>query len=275
MIIINKTELCPEPLLQQLASEIDTSDLTVEVMYAKTGTLCSGTYWPGELIRVRVGSSNSYPLLTKFHTGWYFESKPVLQRVQFATAEELVAGVFLHEISHAQDFQHHRRPRWPEVKADQFALERLQQHGIGEMLEEGLQEVGVQRVVNGNYPWDDQRFRRPSTEEECLARLAELEEFSNQYKAPRSRAKTLIQERRTSIHQELSVIQGQQNIRQARIALKGRGYAYVLFRQYRHDSPRRGDKVTILKLGYKRAIIEFEGKRFVEWPLTGLSVDPV
>ena len=93
-------------------------------------------------------------------------------------------------------------PRFPEVKADQFALKMLKEHGIGNFLEYDREEFDVhQRIVWGDYPWDHSRFRSLKSEADCLARLEELAAFDTEYRDPKAKAKTRIREVKERISQ--------------------------------------------------------------------------
>ncbi len=144
MEIDNKTQFSPEPLLEELVRGYDTSRLRVEVKHARGAQNWTGTYYLGyRLIRVRVNPANSYPCCVRFATGEYTDRyrrgayqywSQRLQLVQFGSAEQLIAGGFLHEFSHYLDHQAGRNTRWKQTKADKFALGMVQEHGIGQLV---------------------------------------------------------------------------------------------------------------------------------------------
>ena len=133
MIISNHTGYKPEPLLRELVAEYDTSALTAELKYGRSRYGVSGDYrahppW----IRVRLNPTNSYPFEWVFRTGG--PRGRGQQLVEFADAEELVAGIFLHELGHHLDEVAGNKTRSMEGRADRFALDMMWRFSIGRML---------------------------------------------------------------------------------------------------------------------------------------------
>ena len=133
MIISNHTDYNPEPLLRELVGDYDTSALTAELKYGRSRYGLSGDYrglppW----IRVRLNPMNSYPFEWVFRTGG--PRGHGQQLVGFRDAEELVAGIFLHEFGHHLDEVAGNRTRGMEGRADRFALDMMRKFSVGRML---------------------------------------------------------------------------------------------------------------------------------------------
>lgn len=144
MKIKNSTRHSMTAALGEAVCEYPTDELTVELKYCPSGSkrYISGTYYrkargyeDGKLIRLRVNRANRYPLEVQFKTSEYYKKRDKLGKeaiyqklrtVRFATPEELILAIFLHEFSHYLDHVHGRNGRYKQTKADKFALAILE-----------------------------------------------------------------------------------------------------------------------------------------------------
>ena len=127
-----------------VVANYDTSDLSVEVKFSRSRRKWTGTCYGGRLlIRVRINPLNDYPCTEVFSTGEYSDRysdgaydywSQRLQRIEFASPEEITVAGFLHEFSHYLDFKAGLDHRWKQTKADKFATSVLRKHKIGQFM---------------------------------------------------------------------------------------------------------------------------------------------
>lgn len=286
MEITNITLFHPEPLLNKLISGLDTSQLKVKIEYTSRSQLSGNCqYMQGPaLIRLGINAQNQYPFPCQLHTGEYYmvdrSRKFIFQDVDFSHPEELIAGVFLHELSHYRDFQCDISPQYPEIRAFRYALAALEKFGIGvrrpvnvprfpsflpKDIEESLEEF--EKLLGGtpSYPTVYRLLERadvpsvrplPKTEAETLARLKELDEFDGGLPR-RSRLKARVRQDWLELNFHLDHLDMTRRTRETRRELESRKWAYVNF-QAGNDRPKVGDKVRIVTLGMDRAKVEWE-----------------
>lgn len=287
MEVKNLTEFCLEPLLNKLISGIDTSQLRVEIEYASRPVLDGS--WRlkrgSPLIRLSIDTQNQYPCSRAFKTGEYYvldrSRKFVFQEVDFETPEELIAGVFLHELSHHSDFQGQLRPQYPEIRADKFALAELERFGIGvrqsprvfpllpEDLEDTLLRLDYLLGLTQSPPKAHRLFDRADIpwfpyselEAETSEQLKKLDEYE-QNLPKRSKLKEIVREKRYFLEWHLSGLKSERQTRETRRELEGRKWAYVNI-PLLSRGPNYGDKVRIVTLGPERAKVVWNGKRRV------------
>ncbi len=116
--------------LRTLADGVDTRDLKVMFCQTRRGARCqySGVcYFAKRYIRVSINPRNKYPF--KVRLGNPLDPQKQFD-YEFRSPEHLASFVFLHELSHWQDYSNGRNVRNKETKADIFAIERLAELGI-------------------------------------------------------------------------------------------------------------------------------------------------
>ena len=124
MLLENKTEHNLD-FLHGYVSCHDTHGLRVKVAYTKLGARCpySGRFHGKRgRIRVSINSDNSYPL--EIVVGSPF-NRANWRKFTMWSARELVAFVFLHELSHFLDHQRGLPLGCKQTKADMFALRKM------------------------------------------------------------------------------------------------------------------------------------------------------
>lgn len=122
MQIINKTKFQVEETLRNYVNAYPVENLIVKISYTKKNSSVqySGVcYYKKDKIRVSINPKNFYPLKIKVgspfnRSSWRF--------YKMNSPEELIAFIFLHEISHYLDYKNHVSMRCKQTKADKFAL---------------------------------------------------------------------------------------------------------------------------------------------------------
>ena len=148
MHVHNTTTYKIVELIEESVMDYDHKDLIVEVKYCPKGSrrCVSGTYYrwtqsapEGRIIRLRINSTNRYPVKLPFKTSDYYKKLDSLgrevtyQRLRsenMTCPEHLLLAIFLHEFSHYLDHMEGRNGRYKQTKADRFALEQLTRMGI-------------------------------------------------------------------------------------------------------------------------------------------------
>jgi len=148
MKIQNSTKYSISTALSESVADYPTDSLIVEVKYCPRGSnrYISGTYYrrtrgyeDGKFIRLRINRFNRYPVEVHFKTSDYYKKAnsrgqemtyQKLRTVRFATPEDLLLAVFLHEFSHYLDHIEGKNGRYKQTKADKFAMSILEKLGV-------------------------------------------------------------------------------------------------------------------------------------------------
>jgi len=124
MLLENRTGYDTD-FLHGLVGGYDTNALRVKVAYTKAGARCpySGRFYgKKKRIRVSVNPENSYPVQVLVGNPF---NRASWRKFAMHSAQELIAFVFLHEMSHFLDHQQGLPLGCKQTKADMFALRKL------------------------------------------------------------------------------------------------------------------------------------------------------
>ncbi len=131
-------------LIEEALELLNVNGLSIQIKYSRKNTkqYITGTYYrtaknfpEGKLIRIRINKNNRYPIEVGFKTSEYFEKRDrwgqvriyqKLRKVVFNGAEELMLGIFLHELSHYLDHIQGKNGKYKQTKADKFAVSVLE-----------------------------------------------------------------------------------------------------------------------------------------------------